>query len=173
MKRAIFILFQVLSAWPQVWGCAEDLFISKDLSLVATTPCSERNEVFLKIGPLNKEPTFIRRFPLEDGGSISTSKIPRWTPDSRFFVFIMEHSKPRWDTIAVWDRHDQEIHSLERVVGRIEGDFKIIGTDYIEFQRVGESETVRVKINGAGAAKSKQPNKALQAPAGAEVRGRK
>jgi hypothetical protein len=73
----------------------------------------------------------------EHGASISSAA---WTPNSRFFVYIMENGgghSPLMHPIDFWDRNENSIHSLRATVGG----FSVSAPDVVHAYRLDKELT--------------------------------
>ena len=138
-----FVLI-LATAPSQGWTAELQRYASPDKSYEATVVTLKTGESKIHIAKPHGKLFFEKSFESDDGEHGDTIIQAAWSPNSRFFVFMTQHSgghSPLMHPIYFWDRRDNQLRMLDYVVGGITGGFTIETPDIVRGKRIASPDS--------------------------------
>jgi hypothetical protein len=138
MNKAL-LLFLIAFPSGNTFAARAKVIPSPDKAFVAKIETAKTGESKISIGPPKGGVKFSKSFVSPDGEHGNVIWKADWTANSRFLVFIVEHSgghSPLMHPIYFWDRRDNQLRMLDYVVGGIRSGFTLRGPDMVRGMRI-------------------------------------
>ena len=141
--------FALASLAPAVFaqgsGSGPNSYPAPDKACAATvTTVAQTGESELAIARPNGKVRFRKSFASPDGQHGARITKAAWTPDSRFFVFILEISgghQPWHHPMFSWDRKSSKLYPLDDQIGGITGGFTLAAPDVVKGTVLGDPKS--------------------------------